>query len=90
MNKADYAKVMQKHHEFQFGPRDSRNMIEYEDVGGTAHDVGERLDENIEQKAKMGVTLSLAQIYHHLKTTQEKRHQMENKVEEMAVIWVQG
>ena len=83
-------KAMQKHHEFRFGPRDSRNVIEYEDAGGRAHDVGERLDENIEQKGKMGVTLSLAQIYHHLKPARKKQHQMENEVEERAVILGQG
>ncbi|KAF9504353.1 hypothetical protein BS47DRAFT_1368851 [Hydnum rufescens UP504] len=53
-NETDYLKVPQKHHEFWFGLRDSGNMIQYEDAGGTAHDVGGRLDEDMGQKAKAG------------------------------------
>jgi hypothetical protein len=51
-------------------------MIKYEDAGETAHEVDERLDENMEWKVKMDVTVSIAQIY-PLKATQEKQHQEE-------------
>jgi hypothetical protein len=87
VNQAHYSKVPQKHHKFWFGPRDSGNMIKYEDVGETAHEVDERLDENMEQKVKMDVTVSIAQIY-PLKATQEKRHK-EYWIDE-GVIWGQA